>query len=533
LGPRVPLSARGLMDLLSVITERAATAPDAIALQSDSEAVTYAELVQNAQGIAARLRKRGLMPGDRVLFVADNAASYVAFVLGVWTAGGVVATAYATSGEAELSYIVRNASPRVAVVSQVSETRVRTALDAAGLSSTELVPIDRPEAVDAFLEGRDPLPEGVGSEVVAGYLCYTSGSTAHPKAVMHSQAGILGAVLIYRDTWHVSSTDALLVAVPLAWAYGLITSVMVALSAGARVQILARFRQDEVFRLLDQGGITVLIAVTTHFVKVLEHARSGGRAQFASALRLCISGGEPRNEPVFKEWRRSTGCPVHDVYGATESFPTVTYDPQIDPEPIFGAAGRVTKGCTFRVVDEHGKVLAPGESGEGQWRSSAMMLGYWGDAAATTAALTSDGFYRSGDRVRVDEHGFVYIEGRYSDLILRGGANVSPLEVEAVLREHPSVSACVVCGLPDTEYGQMVAAAVVVGVGYELDVKALQAHCAERLARYKQPTFIVAVESLPMTATGKTRRRDVAQNLETLRQASMNAAINSLEENVG
>jgi long-chain acyl-CoA synthetase len=505
------------MSLLEVITERARVQPGAAALRSGTTVVTYSELVGRAGAIATVLKGRGLESGDRALFVADNSYEFVAFALGVWKAGGIVATAYSTSGEAELAYIVRNAAPRLAFVSQASVERVRAAVQTAGLATT-LVSIDQPESWELFAGSTQPLPSGTPrADVASGYLCYTSGSTAHPKAVMHSQSGILAAVLTYRNTWHVSEGDTLLVAIPLAWAYGLLTSVMVALTAGACVQLIARYKPDELFRNLDQGGITVLLSVTTHFVKLLDHARSLGRTQFARGLRLCVSGGEPRNEIAFDEWSAATGCRVFDVYAATEAFPTVTSDPTASPSPPRGAAGRVVDGCTFRIVNEQGADVEPGISGEAQWRSPAMMLGYWGDPAATAGALTPDGFYRSGDRVRADANGFVFIEGRYSDLILRGGANISPLEVEAILSEHPSVAACVVCGLPDRETGQIVAAAVILAAGHELNINALQAHCATRLARYKQPTFIAAVTSLPMTATGKTKRRDVSQILESLR----------------
>jgi long-chain acyl-CoA synthetase len=231
-------------------------------------------------------------------------------------------------------------------------------------------------------------------------------------------------------------------------------------------------------------------------------------------LRLCISGGEPRNEVAFARWSALTGCPVHDVYCGSECFPVVTYDPVRYPTPVPGAAGRVIEGSAMRLVGADGSDAGGGEPGEAWMRGPGMMLGYWHDAAQTAAALSPDGWYRSGDLVEIDADGYVRVVGRLSDLIIRGGANVSPAEVERVLVGHPSIREASVVGLPDAVYGQQVVAAVALEPGWLLDVDVLQAHCAASLAHFKVPTRFCALDSLPRNPnTGKVQRRDVVARL--------------------
>jgi long-chain acyl-CoA synthetase len=220
---------------------------------------------------------------------------------------------------------------------------------------------------------------------------------------------------------------------------------------------------------------------------------------------------------VFDEWRRLSGCPVHDVYAASECFPVITYNPKQDPIPHPGSAGRVVPGSAMRVLAADGREVGPGEVGEAFWRGPALMLGYWQEPALTESALTPDGWYRSRDLVRVDDEGFVFVVGRASEMIIRGGVNVSPAEIEAALREHPSVADVAILGLDDAEYGEAIAAAVVLDGDEELDPDALAAFCATRVARSKVPTVWQQFATLPRNATGKVLRREIAGAFDTER----------------
>jgi long-chain acyl-CoA synthetase len=205
------------------------------------------------------------------------------------------------------------------------------------------------------------------------------------------------------------------------------------------------------------------------------------------------------------------------VYAASEAFPVITYDPTIDPRPVPGSAGKVVSGAQMRIVDENGADVPPGTPGEALWKAPALFLGYWADDITTTAALTTDGWYRTKDLVRVDENGYVFVVGRLSDMIIRGGSNVSPSEVEAVIREHPSIAAVAVVGVHDDTYGQAVVAAVQPTNPDSFEPGTITAYCRDRLAGYKVPTQIVIVKEFPLNRrTAKIDRSRLARELSTL-----------------
>jgi long-chain acyl-CoA synthetase len=285
---------------------------------------------------------------------------------------------------------------------------------------------------------------------------------------------------------------------------------MATLSAGGRVTIARRADPDDLLRRMIEHRVTFFPAVTTIFTKLVETVEHRDGSPDLSRLRLCISGGEPRNEAAFARWQTLSGCPVHDVYASSECFPVVTYDPARDPQPRPGAAGRVVADAELRVVGEDGRDVERHDVGEAWTRGPAMSIGYWGDPELTRHAFTADGWYRTGDLVRVDELGYVQVVGRLTDMIIRGGANVSPAEVEAVLVAGDDVIEAAVVGIPHPDYGQEVVAAVVVRPGHGVDEHALRQRCAGALARYKLPTRIELVDRLPRNEhTGKVHRRAV------------------------
>ena len=461
--------------------------------------------------MAGQLAGAGVRPADRVVLVADNSADHLAAAFAVWRAGGVLVTIYPSSTEAELAFAIERAEP----VAIVAGTRVAGTVRAAAAGRT-MVELDGTGALVGPPMG--PADDGSARAAAApvdpdavALICFTSGSTARPKAVVHRHAGLLGAAGAYARVWHLGPDDATLVCLPMAWAFGLVTTSMAALLTGGRVVALARAEPEAMLGAMADHGVTFFAGVTTMFGKLVQHldTRDGPRPDL-SGLRLCISGGEPRNEAAFSRWQGLTGCPVHDVYAASECFPVVTYDPFEDPQPRPGSAGRVVAEAALRLVDPEGHDVALGATGEAWTRGPALLVGYWRDPELTMQVLTPDGWYRTGDLARVDDAGYVHVVGRLSTMIIRGGSNVSPAEVEAVLRDHPDVREAAVVGLPDAQYGEEVAAAVVLVPAAVLDAAALRAHCAAALAGYKVPSRVVEVEQLPRNPhTGKVQRTGV------------------------
>lgn len=504
----------GATTLNEAIEAVAAANPDHPAVVGDGRRISYAQLVDAVRELSDRLDAAGVRPRDRVAICAENSPEYLIATLAIWRVDAIAATVYASSGPNELDYVLANASPRLILVDPPRRPTIERALAAGG---------DWPAIAEIRDDGRlEGLPAATGTfeppSIDAGNatsISYTSGTTAHPKPVVHSYAGLLASARSSASVWRVNADDAILVSLPMAWLFGLVTTSMVALVSGAKVVSLPRFNPVHVLAAIEDERVTVLPVVATMIVKLISLLQEPDSAPDLSTLRFCVSGGEPRREQVFDEWCRLSGRPVHDVYAASECFPVITYDPGEDPTPHVGAAGRVVPGSAMRVLAADGSEVTPGEVGEALWRGPALMLGYWQEPAMTEAALTPDGWYRSRDLVRVGDGGYVFVVGRASEMIIRGGVNISPAEIEAALSEHPSVSDVAVFGLPDAEYGEAIAAAVVLANQEELDPDAMSAFCATRVARSKVPSLWRQFPALPRNATGKVLRRELAGAFDT------------------
>ncbi len=480
------------------LTGHAVQRPEATAVADATMRLSYHQLEQRVTRLARRIAALELGPQGRVALIGDNSTSHLMTAFAVWRAGATLVTIYSSSTDAELEYALGHSRPSLVIAAPPVVDGVRRAADSSQVPVVELT--DAGDVLGLPDEREDAVLRDVDPDALA-LICYTSGSTSRPKAVMHSHGGLASAAAAYAAVWHLGPHDVTLVSLPLAWAFGLVTTSMATLTAGGTVVLLARSDPASLLRNLVDHEVTFFAGVTTMFVKMVEALEGDASLPRPASLRLCISGGEPRNDTAFERWRQQTGCPVHDVYAASECFPVVTYDPVRDPEPYAGVAGRVVPGAAMRLVD-----------GEAWVRGPALMLGYLDDPELTASVLTSDGWYRTGDLVDVDSQGYVSVVGRLSDLIIRGGANVSPAEVEAVLVRHAAVREATVVGLPDPVYGEQVTAAIVLEPDAQtLDVGDLLDHCTALLAAYKRPTVFVVVPELPRnTNTGKVQRRQVA-----------------------
>jgi long-chain acyl-CoA synthetase len=477
------------------LAERARSAPGAVAVEDVTIQLTYAELEARVDRIGADLAGLDLGTEPRVCLVAENSVAHLVTAFAIWRAGAALVTVYPSSSAEEFEYALSHSRPALVVA---GESVLHTIGPVARQLALRLLTLDASGETHGPHDAGPRVPPAVDPDGLA-LICYTSGSTARPKAVMHSHRGLLAAARAYAAVWHLGAADVNLVSMPLAWAFGLVTTSMATLTAGGRVVLLARSEPGALLTGITAHDVTFFAGVTTMFVRMVETMEQDPGALRPHSLRLCISGGEPRNEAAFERWHELTGCPVHDVYAASECFPVVTYDPTLDPLPRRGSAGRVVPEAQLRIAD----------SGEAWARGPALMLGYWDDPAMTATALTDDGWYRTGDLVDVDGDGYVHVLGRLSDVIIRAGANVSPAEVEAVLTRHSQVGEAGVVGLPDPVSGEEVVAAVVARTGVDtVDIGDLDAHCAAALAGYKRPRIVVVAE-LPRNATGKIDRRQL------------------------
>jgi long-chain acyl-CoA synthetase len=496
------------MNLVELHRRTARRTPDHPAVVMGEQRLTYGQLLDEVAAVAGGLRALGVGKGDRVLLFGENSPQYLIAHLAAARLGAISATAAATFRSAELTFILGNAEPTCAVV----DAGLRALLDGTpGADGLPVVEISGAgfAGLPAAAPVHDDQPVLYGDGVL---ISYTSGTTSAPKAVFHSHGSLLGLVRAYASIWHLEPADRVLVALPMAWLYGLVTAAQTALAAGATVVLEPRFNPVRALDAMEAEGVTVFIGVTTMYVKLLQVLEARGDAPLESRLRFCVTGGEPRSEEAFARFRARFGVPVHDVYAASECTPICTYDPHADPEPRPGSCGRLVPGVEIRIVDAEGADVPAGEVGELLARGPGLMLGYYRDPELTAVALAG-GWYRSKDLFRCDADGYYHLVGRASDLIIRGGANISPLEVEAVLERHPAVAECAVAGRADAARGEEVCAFVVMAPGAAADADALRAHCAAELAAYKVPTTFSILDELPRGPTGKVVKSALVDDL--------------------
>jgi long-chain acyl-CoA synthetase len=330
-------------------------------------------------------------------------------------------------------------------------------------------------------------------------ITLTSGSTAAPKAVLFSREGETAVSRLHASTWRLNPHDTVLSAPPFSWIYGLSTVSLGTLISGAGLVVPERFSPAVICDLAEGRDVTAFIGVTTHFRIIVDYCEKTGRRPFGPALRMAISGGERRDEAVFARFEELFGVPVLDLYASSEVRPGFGYDPLISPRPVAGSCGRLISGVEAKVSD-----LADGlEGGTLSLRAPGNFMGYFDKDHLVVDEVGPQDWIEMGDRFRLDDD-WGFVVGRTKDVIIRGGANVSPTEVEGVLSEHDDVVEAVVFGVESTQYGEAVAAAV---VGEFEDVGDLRSrlgeHAGRQLAAFKVPTEWLLVERLPRNANDK------------------------------
>ena len=445
------------------------------------------ELDEASARVAGRLRRAGLAAGDRVLVSAATSMDLVVAYLGALRMGLVVVPVNTAYREREVAHIVGDARPRAAVVDD--NERGSWARRAAG---GDLL-VTGPEVA---LPDADPPPlDGAGPGDPA-LLCYTSGTTGAPKGAVLAHGNLLASAEALRLAWRWEQGDRLVLALPLFHIHGLGVGLHGTLLAGASAVLLPRFEVGAVLDAARDHQATLFFGVPTMYARLA----ASPRAAELGRLRLCVSGSAPLPPTVFERLAERAGQRVLERYGMTETIMNVSnpYDGQRRP----GTVGLPLPGVELR--------LAGGDQGEVLLRGPNVFSGYWGNPAATAEAFDPDGWFRTGDLGSFDDHGYLRIEGRSKELIITGGYNVHPREVEELLGEHPGVAEVAVVGTPSEEWGEQVTAFVVpADPGAPPGREELLAFAAERLAAFKRPRVVHYVEALPRNALGKVMKHEL------------------------
>jgi long-chain acyl-CoA synthetase len=502
-----------------LLKEALAGTPDAMALVCGDQRWTFAELDHQAGRIAAALAGCGVRRGDRVAIVMDSRPEYVATLLGCARIGAILTTVHLEFRTAEMRYILESSEPRCLVVDDTGAA----ALEAAGVdvSATAAV-LSLGGSLDAAMASApDASVEEMAPED-AVLILYTSGTVAKPKAVLGSHGAELWSAEAHQRVWGFEPGDCVLVPLTLAWAYGLMSVTASALSGGAKVVLLPHFHPRAMGQTIEAEQVSSIFGVTTMFVMLSNYWRERDDVPDMSSVRFVLSSGERRDERAFA-WltERCAATGVYDAYAMSEVRPVTTYDPRVEAGPVGTSVGRLVAGVELRLVGEDGEDAAPGEPGEAWLRSPGMLSGYFRQPEITASRLTPDGWFKTGDFLSMNPDGYCWFVSRSTDLIRRAGSNVSPLEVQNALAEHPLVEDVAAAAVPDDTYGEAVGAVVVLrGPAAEGEdvCELLRRHTAGLLAEYKVPSVVLVVSEIPRRANGKFDRKRISTLLATARE---------------
>jgi long-chain acyl-CoA synthetase len=475
--------------------------PDRPAVRLDDMILTYTDLDDSSARAATLLREHGVRPGDRDADMLPNVPEFAVVYYGILRAGGVVVPMNPLLKEREVAYYLEDSQARLMLAWHGC---VGEAGAGAARAGAACLVVDGGFGADlASVAPVAGVAERAGDDTAV--ILYTSGTTGRPKGAELTHANLSTNVEIFTtDLVRLRPEDVIFGGLPLFHSFGQTCGLNAAVSVGACLTLVARFVPGNVVEVLARDRVTVLEAVPTMYVALLGADRDG---HDLSALRVCVSGGAALPVEVMRGFELAYGCVILEGYGLSETSPVASFNhPDRKPKP--GSIGTPIRGVEMRAVDEWGRDVPIGEVGEIAIRGHNVMKGYWRRAEATAEAIP-DGWFRSGDLARVDDDGYFFIVDRRKDLIIRGGYNVYPREVEEVLYEHPAVAEAAVIGMPDTSLGEEVGAAVVLKPGETATEQQIQEYVKGQVAAYKYPRRVWLLDALPKGPTGKILKREI------------------------
>lgn len=481
------------MDFAQIIERHAQVSPQQVALYAAGEDITYSALWQRIQRATVVLLEAGLRPGDRVAWLGFNDPAMLVLLFAIMRVGGILLPLNYRLAGTEQEAILRHAGVRLLVN---DETHAAVAGTLAAAQSCVLLHAHALAAERASMEASifrsDPAAPAL--------LVYTSGTSGKPKGVLHSQTGLVWNCVIATHAQELTQDDHVLSVLPIFHVGGLCIQTLPALHAGAAVTLHPRFEAGAWLADVAKRRPTLSLMVPATLRAVLEHP------DFAktdiSSLKLLVAGSSTIPALMIAAVH-ARGIPVGQVYGATETGPVSIYLRREQAMRHAGSAGKAGIHVDVQLVTAAGKVAAIGEVGEVWVRGPNLLLGYWAEPDNPAFA---DGWFHTGDLARRDEAGFYEIVGRTKDMIISGGENVYPAEIENLLADCPQIAEAAVVGQPDARWGEVVVAVIVLVHGAQFDTANVMQLFEGRLARFKHPKHVVFCNALPKTALGKVQK---------------------------
>jgi long-chain acyl-CoA synthetase len=492
-----------MTNLATIATETAERIPEAIAYKLDDTEVSWQAVDEGSARVAGLLKAKGFEPGDRAGIMLPNVPYFPIAYYGVLRAGGTVVPMNVLLKGREVRFYLEDPGAKVVFAWHDFADAARQGAEEAGAE----VIVVKPGEFEQLLGEAEPAREVVdrdGSDTAV--ILYTSGTTGKPKGAELTHDNMLKNAQGSRDLFDTSEDDIVLGALPLFHSFGQTCTMNACAVAGATLTFIPRFDPAKALEIIERDKVTMFSGVPTMYNAMLHDGSREERD--TSTLTTCTSGGSAMPGELLRGFEKAFDCMVLEGYGLSETSPVASFN-HPDRERKVGSIGTPIAGVEMKVVDEDGNEVEKGEVGEIAIKGHNVMKGYWNRDDATKEVMNDDGWFLTGDMAKVDEDGYFFIVDRKKELIIRGGYNVYPREIEEVLYEHQGVLEAAVVGVPDEAMGEEVGAAVVLKEGQDVSADELKGYVKEQVAGYKYPRKIWFVDELPKGPTGKILKREI------------------------
>jgi long-chain acyl-CoA synthetase len=475
---------------------------DRVALKLDDAEVTYSMLDEGSKRFAALLESKGLEEGDRVGIMLPNVPYFPVAYYGVLRAGGVVVPMNVLLKGREAAFYLEDPGAKLLFAWHDFAEAAEAGAEKAGADCVLVKPGEF-EQMLAEHEPKEGMSERADDDTAV--ILYTSGTTGKPKGAELTHSNLTKNVEIASQLGSVSDEDTVLGALPLFHSFGQTCGLNACVFVGGTLTLIPRFDPEKALEIIQRDKVTVFQGVPTMYNGMLNCENR--ESYDSSSLRLCMSGGAAMPGELMRGFEKAFDCMILEGYGLSETSPVASFN-HPDKERKAGSIGTPIRGVEMKVVDDDGNEVGQGEVGEIVIKGHNVMKGYWNRDDATKESIKDDWFY-TGDMAKVDEDGYFFIVDRKKELIIRGGYNVYPREVEEVLYEHEAVQEAAVIGVPDDNLGEEVGAAVALKQGKDVSEDELRDFVKEQVANYKYPRKIWFVDELPKGPTGKILKREI------------------------